>query len=508
MASLASSQIPSLDVLFLTQPDDEHCRLVDSLLVGRNRATFDLSQLTEVRFDVSERVVLWLPNGPAQITDETTVWWRRPGSPVVVDLDDEEAQLVIDEAPHILKGTLEWAGVRWLDRPDLIMRAELKLRQLAVARSLGVATPPTVLTSSPETAAAFASSHQAVVKALSPGVGIAPYTSPVGVSDSGHVKRCPSLLQAQIPASADVRVVVVGGRVWTWRRVRGDEVDWRAADPAGRGFRRMQPETALVDQALSITAALGLSTSVQDWLETKDGPVFLEVNPQGNWLFLVGSEDTVGPALADLVAGVPEPSDGAWPGPWRRLANDFRSQKNALPRDGIKSPVWLPPSSLRGAAAWDGSLDVARRSHDEAARAASVAEEKASRLLRTSLALLAIALAAVPLQMAAGSTLFNLALVAIPIAAVAFLSIAAFRSTQIDRVGIYWAPRLSDLDGRSSEPLLAILEQEERGRYLARWTAEHKLTELLQAQAWFTRGLMALIVAGVVIALTLIISGS
>jgi len=35
-----------------------------------------------------------------------------------------------------------------------------------------------------------------------------------------------------------------------------------------------------------------------------------------------------------------------------------------------------------------------------------------------------------------------------------------------------------------------------RGRRLARWSANHKHTDLMQARAWFTRGLAALLLAG------------
>jgi hypothetical protein len=48
---------------------------------------------------------------------------------------------------------------------------------------------------------------------------------------------------------------------------------------------------------------LGLTHSSQDWLLTREGPVFLETNPGGQWLFLEGSEQSVIPALVAHLRG-------------------------------------------------------------------------------------------------------------------------------------------------------------------------------------------------------------
>jgi hypothetical protein len=118
------------------------------------------------------------------------------------------------------------------------------------------------------------------------------------------VAGCPVLLQRRVDARADLRVITVGSKVFAWSRGRDPEgpVDWRATDPAGIGFRAI-PAVPFDESAQRLSGALGLSHSTQDWLLTKDGPVFLEVNPQGQWLFLEGADRSVVPALASLLAG-------------------------------------------------------------------------------------------------------------------------------------------------------------------------------------------------------------
>ena len=503
MASPPSNPTVDLDVVFVASEEDAHCQTVASHLSPLRTAYLNLGVLRKIEIDVAnDGIELWFPGqDPVRVSSSTTVWWRRPGSTPTSDLDDEEAQLVVDENLQVLIGALDAVGVHWLDHPDVVSRSERKLYQLAVARSLGIPTPSTVVTNRLESAQTFSNTHPVVTKALSPGVGIAPFTSSVESSKLHLVENNPSLIQERITASADLRVVVVGREARVWQRPRGSAVDWRAEEPDGHSFSLVDSPVAVVAHAVALTVALGLTSSVQDWLETRDGPVFLEVNPQGNWLFLPAAETVLAPLFARLVAGDPPLSTGSWPGPWRRFVNDFRPSNKAHPRDGIEAPEWLPPAEIRVAAEWEGSVDLARRAHDAAALAVSVGEAKASRLLQTSLALVVLGLALIPLQFSSFS-LIGKALTALPFASVVLLSIAALEASQIDRVGIYSTPRLSDLKGKQLGLGVAVVEAEERGRFMARWTADHKLTELLNAHAWFTRGLTALILSGLVAAVT------
>jgi hypothetical protein len=84
-------------------------------------------------------------------------------------------------------------------------------------------------------------------------------------------------------------------------------------------------------------------------------------------------------------------------------------------------------------------------------------------------------------------------------AALCCLATAAFQGLLIDRVGFYYTPSGPDLAGLGHrDPGAVTLAGEERGRRLALWSASHKHTDLMQARAWFTRGLAMLLLAGLV----------
>ena len=506
-----------IDVLVVADDGDAHGDAVLAELekLGLQTARFNLSDV-RARFNLSDVRATELSARPGaldlgggdladRVTAATTVWWRRSGVVQTPELDEEESRLAWDECPHILRGALSSSGVRWVDEPFDVERAELKLFQLQVAETLGVSAPASLVTNDEDEARRFGLERRVVAKALSPGIGIAPFVAEVDGNDFAVVAALPVFLQERVEATADLRVVAVGSECWVWRRARGaDTLDWRAEDPQGVGFRRVQDE--LIERcSLQITSALRLSMSVQDWLETDNGPVFLEVNPQGAWLFLDEAPTIVTSAVAHHLAGTAVVGEGTWPRAIKRFLFDFLPAKRAPNNDGVVAPQFRRPDWANEVAARPPALEAARRAHDEAKSGAQVAEEKGNRLVQVALTLLAIALGllAFQLQRVGGhGWAWSFSLLPIAVALVC-LALAAFEALEIDRVGVYSHPSGERLAGLGvQDPIAVLIAEEEIGRQLARWSSRHKHTDLMRARAWFSRGLAALIVAGILGAAT------
>jgi hypothetical protein len=435
------------------------------------------------------------------ITRATTVWWFRAGLAELVEVAPDEVRLAQEECFATLVGGLTAAGVRWIDEPSTVMRAELKMHQLAAAKRLKITVPETHVTNDVAVAQDFTSQTAVLVKALSAGQGIAPFVDRIDPGDVDHVAALPTMLQAEVPTTADLRVVVVDGNVWTWRRPRGDGViDWRQVDPHGTDFERIDTPPELKLAACRVTAALDLTMSIQDWLEAEDEPVFLEVNPQGAWAFLGDATTIVAPVLAEHLLNSAQ-SAGSWPRPMTRLLSDFMTEKRAPDNDGVVAPRYPRPAWIDAVAALPDAIDWTRQARQEAEAGAATAEDKASRLLQLSLAVLTLAVTVGAFQLDYSLKHAWPALVAlVPVAlAIAFLALSAFESAQVDRVGMYGRFTPESIAGLSAaEATSDVLASEEYGRRLARWTSQKKHSDLMQARAWFTRGLAAVIVSAVI----------
>lgn len=447
---------------------------------------------------------IWAGDEWHQITASTTVWWHRSGQVDTAGLGAEEAQLVLEEGPLLLRGALVGAGVRWIDDPYQIERAENRFSQIRAAQSLGIATPATVQTNYASGIDNLRTDGAVVAKAVSPGQGIAPFVDVMTDDQINRLDGNPTFVQQLVPAKADLRIVTVNGTSWVWRRKREpDIVDWRRTDPHGQGFARV--ENKVVEAAATdLTAALRLTMGVSDWLDTDHGPVFLEINPQGKWMFLTGADNVVASALAQHLftpsnlAGDPAQSE-KWPSPLRRVLYDLGRKSKAPPNDGLEPPAYVRPEWIDRVAPLPEAIAAAKTANEAARDAVVAAETKANRLLQLALALLALGLAVGAYQLAFAlqrSLIWLLTLLPVGTALLC-LALAAFESGEIDRVGFYRETQPSDLDGVAPSGVATVtLEIEEFGRQLTRWTARNKLSDLMQARAWLTRGLVALLAAG------------
>ena len=193
--------------------------------------------------------------------------------------------------------------------------------------------------------------------------------------------------------------------------------------------------------------------------------------------------------------------DGKWPKALMLFLYDLKPAKCAPDNDGIVAPNFQQPGWIDQVASLTGALDVAQRARQSAEGDAKTAEDKASRFVQIALALLTIALAlgSYQLDFALRRSPSWLATVAPVGLAIAFLTLSAFEALQIDRVGKYSLPDGSELESAQPEEVSSrLLAAEVRGRRLASWSARNKHSALMQARAWFTRGLAALLMAGLI----------
>lgn len=293
-----------LDVLLVSAPTDPHAGLVVAEIHSQGYSVHvaNASTLAADRMQWTlDGLVLTRGSNAWVVSEQTTVWWRRPGQfEGERGLQVPERELARDECAVIFPGALMAAGPRWVDEPWSCVRAGNRLFQLRTAVRHGVSTPDSMVSNDESVALAFIREGRTLAKTISTGPGLAPFVDLVTEEMAALVNSAPVLLQRAVDAFADWRVLAVGNSVLCWSAPRAlkDPVDWRRGYPDGRHFEPTPTPPVLASHALTLNRELGLTMSVQDWLLCDDGFVFLEANPQGQWLFLRDSEVLVPPVLA------------------------------------------------------------------------------------------------------------------------------------------------------------------------------------------------------------------
>jgi len=261
------------------------------------------------------------PKAQVDFKDIGSVWYRRPVPPVPsAEIEDPAAkEFALAESQASLDGIWRSLDCFWVSHPDNLKKAEFKLYQLRVAADIGFRLWPTMLTNSPETAKAFWHDQEGrvVYKPLRCGrlvrndtVNLI-YTNPIGppeVEKLDRVVYAPSLLQRYVPKRVEIRVTVIGNKVFAVEIHSQDRADsrhdWRRADtPWLRHEPHLLP-SEVEAACIALVRTLGLAFGAIDLVLTPEGEyVFLEINPNGQWAWIqqLCPELRLRETLADLL---------------------------------------------------------------------------------------------------------------------------------------------------------------------------------------------------------------
>lgn len=233
-----------------------------------------------------------------------SIWWRR-NSPHELPpaLTHDERQFALSELHHAVTGMWEALEQRcyWVSFPHNIRKASYKLNQLQMATRLGLQVPRTLVSSDPEHIRQFFEECQReiIYKALGDPMPIknesrAIYSTPLHEDHFALLNRtvqtAPNLFQEYIHKALELRVTVIGDEIFTAELHSQDyeetRYDWRHYDVDVPMYKHTLP-VEIEEQCFALTKAYGLNFSASDFILTPDGRyVFLEMNPNGQWLFV------------------------------------------------------------------------------------------------------------------------------------------------------------------------------------------------------------------------------
>jgi glutathione synthase/RimK-type ligase-like ATP-grasp enzyme len=309
-------------VLVITDYDDLHAdAVIDALNVQHvpvfrlNTSDFAIAgQITmqvagttsgnQVRGEVSNAL------RKVSIEDVHSVWYRRPGqirlNPAIAPNAQPYAQEQFRLALQYFQGALQ---AKWVNHPAANRRADNKMLQLTTARRLGFEIPDTVLTNSPHHLQSFRAEHAeqeiivkdldlsvASAKLLSRGIGTQALATNF-VPEPSIVAAAPVVAQPFVPKAYELRCNVIGDQVFSARidSPKSARLDWRqalGAAPDGsvrdlNQYSRFDLPSPVAKRLRDLCRAFDLRFAAIDLIVTpSDEYVFLELNPNGQWLWL------------------------------------------------------------------------------------------------------------------------------------------------------------------------------------------------------------------------------
>jgi glutathione synthase/RimK-type ligase-like ATP-grasp enzyme len=291
-------------VAILTVRDDLHAHVIRKALADRHGVdcviveTDCLPGSRGLTWDSGDARPPVLPTDDGDLLDVRAlevIWWRRVNSPLRLPAettDPTHVDLIANDTRMALLGLVanEFRGV-WVNNPQATRYAENKLIQLRAAQRAGFRVPRTLVSQDPEQIRRFCAEldHRVIIKAVK-GTTRSPVMT-VMVSDAllaadASMRLSPAIYQECVPGTRHLRVCCFGDAVHA-AQLEAEALDWRG--DLNIPFRPTYLGPVVEARLRAVLADLGLRMGIFDFKLTDDGePVWLEVNPQGQFLFVEG----------------------------------------------------------------------------------------------------------------------------------------------------------------------------------------------------------------------------
>ena len=325
--------------MIVTSRADRHADLVSERIAQKGGSSFRLDLDAFPRhfaLDLEFVAGAWSgelvhqPSGQAlAISDIAAVWTRKSAGFAFLDDDlaPQERAYAGDETEHILLGLLYSLDCYWMSHPRALRSANWKGEQLLRAARMGFTVPRSLITNQPGSVRRFRETvaNEMVFKSLS-----SPFLGADSVADADRiatgiatthitdehddllaaVEQLPSFFQAYIPKQYELRVTVIGEKVFAARihsqddeRTRTDYRDYSAEIR----YEAAELPAEIERRCAEFVHSYGLTFGAIDLIVTPDGEyLFLENNPAGQFLFIeqLVPELTMIDAVADrLIEG-------------------------------------------------------------------------------------------------------------------------------------------------------------------------------------------------------------
>jgi glutathione synthase/RimK-type ligase-like ATP-grasp enzyme len=203
---------------------------------------------------------------------------------------------------------LSWAELTpalVVNRPDTSAGNSSKPYQAAQIRSIGFATPDTLITTDPAAALGFWRRHGRVVyKSISGVRSIVSRLTPSHLDRLADVSWCPTQFQQYIPGN-DYRVHVVGNEVFACEIIcEADDYRYASRQGATAEIRPYDLPASCADRCRALVAAMGLLVAGLDLRRGAEGEWYcFEVNPSpGFTYYQEATNQPIAQAIAQLLA--------------------------------------------------------------------------------------------------------------------------------------------------------------------------------------------------------------
>lgn len=265
-----------------------------------------------VKFSIENSMLEININGVIYYVDESlkSVYYRAPTyfRETYLKQFSSEEQLYNSQWMAFVRNLSYFESAKWVNNPNSTYKAENKLLQLKYAKEVGLEIPSTIVSN--DNLYEFQATK--AIKSLDTAIFTINgneaffYTNIMDFKEYSMFDKslCPLIIQENLHPKIDYRVTVVGNYVYTVKIVMNDvgiNGDWRK-QKENISFVPIQLPSDIEEKCLLLMRKFDLLFGGIDLILHNEKIYFIEVNPTGEWAWLVDkAEQKIYEGIADVL---------------------------------------------------------------------------------------------------------------------------------------------------------------------------------------------------------------
>lgn len=251
----------------------------------------NVDRFNEYKFSIENEG--WsISNGCFRITSEDiySIYYRKPMLPDLSIYDSQYHLMIQRDIIAVINGIVDCFLGKVLTKPSILRKTENKIYQLMYASRNGFNIPQSYIGNSSEACIKYKKS-KSIIKPITTGKtygknGWELYQTSIFKGVDEDIDFTPVYLQDYISKQFEVRITIVGRKIYPVRIDTKNQVDWRA-DYQNHRYTRITCPDDIIMKCYKLMDDFNLEFGAFDFIVTSDNEwIFLEVNPNGQWLWL------------------------------------------------------------------------------------------------------------------------------------------------------------------------------------------------------------------------------
>lgn len=253
-----------------------------------DRNNYSFSNTSDFKFSV---------NG---IKEFNSVWFRRTKLPEIETSNKGQQLFLLADFETLFDNAFVLIdSKKWLSHPSFVYKAENKIYQLKLAKSLGFKVPSTIVTNNHKELKDFIilNNENVIIKPIRQGRinledGVKTiFTNQIDkkvINNLSQYYLTPCIVQNNIVKDYELRVTVVGDKAFSAKvnsqKNKNTLTDWRKEK---NPFVVYDLPNEIEQKCIQLTKKLNISFGAIDLVRDKNGNyIFLEINPNGQWAWI------------------------------------------------------------------------------------------------------------------------------------------------------------------------------------------------------------------------------